>query len=158
MPAKNDAELHAFVMNDLEKIADEIGKYLVTQVQQTIDEEVYEAYLPKVYDRLYMDGGFIGSWINYAGRNGENEVIANVFSNPYLMEFNPEKYQHGSEYGGDRRFEMAEDIRYGKGYDWGFDMERDFWTPIEDFVEDGTEIDNTLEIGFKKRNIKFIRI
>jgi hypothetical protein len=158
MQAKNDAELHAFVMNDLEKIADEIGKYILTQVQQTIDEEVYEVYQPEIYDRLYMNGGFIGSWIHYAGRNGDSEVVANVFSNPYLMTLNEEKYQHGSEYGGDRRFEMSEDIRYGKSYDWGFEMERDFWTPLEEFVEEGSEIDKALEMGWKKRGIKFIRI
>jgi hypothetical protein len=155
--AKNDLELLALIMKDFLPITKDAGNYVLTQVQQTINEEVYDAYMPQKYERLGMNGGFIGSWTSEVGANGLNEIDATIFSDPFLMILNEEKFQHGSDWGGDRRAEMSEDIRYGKGYDFGFDMERDFWTPIQDFVDDGSEIDKAFEAGMSKRGIRFIK-
>jgi hypothetical protein len=155
---KNDIELLAMLMKDFEPITKETGNYVLTQVQQIIYDKVYDVYDPVVYERHEMDGGFVGSWIEETRKNGLNEIDSTIFSDPYLMLLDEENYIHGSPHWGDRRAEMSQNLRYGMHYDWGFNMRRDFWEPIEQFVQDGSEIDTAFEVGMSKRGIRFIKI
>ena len=154
--ARNDQELMALLMKDFLPVTKETGDNVLTQVQQSIDTNVYDVYMPTKYNRLYMSGGFIGRWINEAGQNGPNEIDSTVFSDPFMMEYNPSEFQHGNE-STDRRTEMSEDIRYGKGYDFGFNSERDFWTPIEEWISSG-ELDGVFETMMTRHGVQWIKI
>ena len=154
--ARNDQELMTLLMKDFLPITKETGDNVLTQVQQSIDTNVYDVYMPKHYNRLYMNGGFMGSWINEAGINGFNEIDSTIFSDPFMMEYNSEEFQHGNE-STDRRTEMSEDLIYGQGYDWGFNLERNFWEPIEEWIQSG-ELDSVFEAMMNRHGISWIKI
>jgi hypothetical protein len=153
---KNDEMLVAVVANDMKKIIEELSLYVLNQVRMSVIENVYNAYQPEYPNRHEMNGGFLGSWEKEGADTIRNIITSKIYSNPNAMILDEENYIHGSESGGDRRAGMPEYIQEGTGYDFDFNMPRDYWTPIAEMVKSG-ELDNILESAFTKFGIRYIK-
>lgn len=101
------------------KVAVEIlTKKIYRTLMDFIDEDIYGSYVPKVYQRTYEFRN--KAWDSYV-YDFSGEIAGFIVYNPEAMSYNPEKYQHGSEYS-DRRQSLAEILNRGEdwsGWDWG---------------------------------------
>jgi hypothetical protein len=154
--ARNDAELMLLLMQDFNQITKDTSDNILTQVEQSVETNVYEAYQPKKYQRIDGEGSFISSWISESLGYVPNEINYQVFSDPLKMAYNPENFQHGND-AVDRRGELAEDIAEGRGYDWPFYLHRDYWTPIVEWIESG-EVDSVFEAMMTRRGVQWTKI
>ena len=155
----NSSEMLLQVLGaDMVKVIDDVAKWIVMQIKISIMSNVYNYPPSEDYVRLAEDGGFLGAWEQEATTFAGNYISAKIGMNPDLMDYNPEEYQHGNS-GEDRRDRLDEYIAMGSGYDFGGNasMKRDYWSPIEQMVDDGS-LDETLEWAFRKNGISFLRV
>lgn len=136
-------ELQKALMNDLSDVVSDVSEHYLGVLKKNVDKEVYQNpdHKPSVYERT---GQFLDSWsLNFLPTVKENEFGIEIYSEPDLMVYNPEKAQHGSQFMvEDHREYMPEAILLGILWDfstdedtdwWRFPGTRDFWTPtIED--------------------------
>lgn len=165
----NDIQLQAVLLNDLSHIINEVAGRLLKNLQETIDDVVYDAGTPKKYDRNKMDGGLQGSFERLIARTSGLTVESKVEQNPISMKIDPENYIHGSNdwknHGDDIRDILAEIIISGRSGNFhvggkfgeGFWREpRDFWEPfIKELNKNGNKF---IEEAFKKRGIRYIKV
>lgn len=150
-------QLERALMRNLSDVVTKTTEHYLKVLKKNVDEEVYKnpQHVPSMYERT---GQFLESWIfDILPSTKNNEFGMEIYSNPELMTYNPEKSQHGSPYGDeDRREYMPEAILWGILWDystgededwWRFPDTRDFWTPT---IE---EIDRT----FNKKVIEFFK-
>jgi len=166
VPITNDIQLMAAISAEMTKVVDELTDWLLNQVRMSVEANVY-SYPEGEYERLRYDGGFIGAWgkevAKFAGKCIESMVEIDPLGALNLeeataMKYVPEKHQHGNSVGDDRREELAQLIESGAGYDIGGNAarSRDFWSPIEQLVNDGS-LDTVLENLFSKHGIQFTK-
>jgi len=160
MPAiTNDAMLINFLSKDFGKVIDDLGKWLVGQVKQSVISNVYMVgNEPVMYQRLENNGGFLGAWEKEATVFAGNYISAKVWMNPDKLTYNEELHQHTNLTGIERR-NLDELIMMGDGYDFGGNaaLRRDYWSEIQTLVESG-EMDSIFEFFMAKHGIKFERI
>jgi len=159
IPITNDIQLMAIFSAEMTAIVDELTDWLLNQVRMSIDTNVYSKYSQSPnYDRLGMEGGFIGAWEKEVATFAGKYINSKVDMNPLAMVLNAEKHQHGNLAGEDRRENMAEIIESGTEWDIGgaARIPRDFWSPIEQMVTDGS-LDVVLENLFGKHGIQFTK-
>jgi hypothetical protein len=136
MDIDNDMALEYILLNELDNIMKESSDEIVEEIKKNVEDIVYDPFDPVAYNRLGENGGFLGSWIKQ--KLGDMEYI--IYSEPSLMEYNPENFQHGSLYGdyiSDTRESLIDIIIRGKSgpyFDFGkephwWKQPRDFWTP-----------------------------
>ena len=157
--ARNDMELEMIVLLDMAKVVEDLSKWILYQITMSVKEEVY-GWDEGEYDRLEMDGGFLGAWKTFGTKLIEKYVEAKVGIDPWSMYYSSddEGNHHGNE-SVDRRRDLADYIREGTNYDGYEDgnaaaYPRDFWSPIEQMVLDGS-MDEALENIFRKYGISF---
>ena len=76
----------------------ETGNKITNIVKENVKAIVYDPFTSKVreYERLYEDGGFLGSWVYSTAVNPEGNYNVLVFSDPREIKLNQENFQHGS--------------------------------------------------------------
>jgi len=168
MPIYNDDMLNALLMLDLNSIIEEVTDKILQKLQESIEENVYDAYSnpDRQYNRNKYDGGLIGEFVPIPAKTVGNIITASIEETPELMimDLSEESPIHGSIYKGktwDKIREALADmiikgtsgIRFGEG-DWT--EPRDFWTPVIKMFDDGT-VRGMVDDAFTTRGIKFIR-
>ena len=166
VPITNDAQLIALFSAEMTAIVDEFSGQILEIIKESVRNTVYSETRGD-YERLEDNGGFLGAWgkevAKFAGKYVESLVGIDPLGLLRLqeataMKYVPEKHQHGNSAGDDRRANMAEFIATGTGYDFGGNaaMPRDFWSIIEQKVNDGS-FDAILESLFSKHGIQFTK-
>ena len=158
VPITNDFQLKAVFSAVMTTIVDELTDWLLNQVKMSVEANVYSYPEGSVYERLGNDGGFLGAWEKEVAKFASSYIESSVGINPLAMVLNAENHQHGNIAGEDRRAEMADLISTGTGYDFGGNaaIPRDFWSPIEQMVVDGS-LDTVVENLFDKHGIRFTK-
>ncbi len=141
MDIDNDVALESVLMNEINAVIDECSNEALEEIQKSIQDIVYDAHTPRVYERLGYDGGFIGSWIKEKLQEGAREATFSIYSDPMLME--SDYPHHQSIDGEDRTSMMVENILKGINWDWNYPdgsdewwkEPRDFWTPALQAIE-----------------------
>lgn len=153
------------MLKDLDGVILDIAILAKEIVVENVWAEVYNPFKPEMYERQGENGGFVASWdiVFEIPRGNKNAVAYRIFSNPELMEYNPNQESssgeytfamHGSPDGEqDRRSIMDVAIAEGKYWDYssknaqaafdafGEDIEwwknpRDYFTPsLKDLLE-----------------------
>jgi hypothetical protein len=145
------------MMKDFEGIIDRVADRVVMNiVRPFILENVYNAYSPVAYDRDHPGGNFMDSWEAGDIVISGNTIHSEISSNPMLMALDPENFVHGSEIYGDVRQFMSEYIQEGTHFNFDFSMARDYFTPIEEAVKDGS-IDAIVENEMSKLGIQWVK-
>jgi hypothetical protein len=144
--------------NDFVDVIENVADWLVKRIQESIMNNVYDVPEGDYYQRLGMNGGFLGAWEQEATQFVGNYVSVFVGMNPALMTYNADEHQHGNSVE-DRREFMDTLIASGDGYDFGGNaaMKRDYWTEIVRVVESG-ELDGILERFMTAKGIVWRRI
>ena len=158
VPITNDIQLMAIFSAEMTEIVNELTDWLLTQVQMSVEANVYSYPEGSMYERLGNDGGFLSAWEKEMAKFAASFIESSVGINPLSMVLNAERHQHGNLAGEDRRAEIAELISTGNGYDFGGNaaIPRDFWSPIEQLVNDGS-LDVVLENLFTKHGIRYTK-
>lgn len=169
IPITNDAMLLAVIGADLQDVVDDTATWLVTRIQDSIMEHVYqEPQSPNSsYKRLMWDGGLIGAWgkeaTEFVGKYITTTIAMLSDDFPKILdatrvEYNPDNLQHGNE-SVDRSADIAQYIIEGSNWDIGGNatMKRDFWSEIIAVVENG-ELDSQLERLMSLKGIVWQRI
>jgi len=158
VPITDDIQLMAVFSAEMAAIVDELTEWLLSQVRMSVEANVYSYPEGSMYERLGADGGFLGAWEKEVAKFASPYIESSVGINPLAMVLNAERHQHGNLSGEDRRAEMADLISTGRGYDFGGNaaIPRDFWSPIEQMVVDGS-LDVALENLFGKHGIQFTK-
>jgi hypothetical protein len=136
----NDMALEAVLMGELDVIMKESSDEIVEEIKKNIQEVVYNPFDPVAYDRLGENGGLLGSWLKLKTDDSIRNIEYTIYSEPSLMAYNPENFQHGSlyaDYISDVRESLIDIIINGKSgpyFDFGKEPHwwkepRDFWTP-----------------------------
>ena len=155
--ASNDAELTALLTNSFEDIINRVADRVIEEiVKPSVDENVYQAYLPRMYNRQGGMGGFLGAWEQETVSDGTGSIKTEIGVNPLSMVLDEEHYIHGSDLHGDVRSMLAEYIMSGLRYDFDFNMPRDFWTPIQTAINNGG-IDKIIEAEMTKKGINWTK-
>ena len=161
-PITNDAMLLLIIGEDLKVIIDELAKWLLEELQKSIEGVVYGAGNPSVYQRQRYDGGLIGSFLKKDTNRVASLIESGIEQDPTNMNVDPENYIHGSlDWEMDDVRELLTDWiiggdsgnRFGNGF-WR--APRDFWTPIESMISDG-RLDATFERLMTAHGIVFTR-
>lgn len=157
MLIKNDAMLLKTIGNDLVKVIDDVSKWILNQIEQSLISNVYN-YPEGDYERLEQNGGLLGAWEKEATQFIGNYITSEVGFDYTRLSYVPSLHQHGN-LSEDRRKIIPQLIEEGNGYDFGGNamMQRQFWYIIEESLTDGS-LDNVLENSFRKHGIVFQRI
>jgi len=162
VPIKSSEMLMQVIGDDMTEVVDDLINWLLEELQKSIEEVVYNAGTPTVYSRQRYDGGLIGSFLKKDTIRTMNVIESGIEQDPTTMNVDPDNYIHGSH-----DWEI-EDVRefitdwiiggdsgnlFGNGY-WR--APRDFWTPIENMVNDGS-LDNAFEMFMTKHGIQYIK-
>ena len=155
----NDEELMAEINYQFIIIIDAVADRVIKEIIiPSVQENVYDAYYPSQYThRDEKSGRFIDSWEQQTTTENMNNVTSEIAINPLLMDLDEENYIHGSSLYGDVREMLADYIRTGSNYNFGFDMPRDFWYPILLALNEGG-IDRIIESEMTKRGIVWIKV
>jgi hypothetical protein len=165
----NDDALQSVILRDLSDIIDEVADLLLTNLRDSIKENVYDKGSPTTYIRQGINGGLEGS---FNASNAEVlglAVQSAISQDPSLQEppmaYDPENFVHGSVVGGivsDVRDILAELIINGRNgsphvgdlFGEGFWREpRDFWQPfINELDKNGNQY---IEDAFRARGIQY---
>ena len=171
MPWLNDEETNAALLTDFAGIMYNVGEKLLLKIIESMEETVYGAGTPSWYPRLRMDGGLEYSFYHDKAVVSGQEINSDVLQDPMRMENDPDNYIHGSnDYkypkGSDNlvtdvREWLTEWIIEGKsgpkfGTDGFWNKPRDFWQPIEDYINSG-EADEIIEQIMNDMGIKWIK-
>lgn len=142
---------------DLADVIDNVATWLVDRIMDSIRDNVYNYPESEYYERLGLNGGFLGAWEHEAVEFIGNYISVMIGMNPQLMDYNPEKHQHGNSVE-DRREFMDTLIATGSEYDFGGNaaLKRDYWSEIVRIVESG-ELDNQLERFMSAKGIVWQR-
>ena len=167
MAIDNDIQLQMVILNDLNAIIDEVAGKLLKNLQDSIEEIVYDAGDPVWYERQKMNkpqGGIQGSFdTSTAVTMGDKYVEAWIEHDPMSMKLDELKSIHTSR-GNDVRSILA-DIIINGNYDdefyatdkYGFWREpRDFWEPfMKELNKNGNKF---IESAFRMRGIVYKKI
>lgn len=86
---------------------EEAGDVALNKLKDYIQTDVYNAYDPEVYQRTY---DLLNSWFFYIGNNmNRGDHFSTKFTLYYDADnttYEPELFQHGSYYGGDKRADI----------------------------------------------------
>ena len=160
IPITNDTQLLAAIKFDMTDVIENVADWLVKRIQESIMNNVYDVPEGDYYQRLGMNGGFLGAWEQEATQFVGNYLSVFVGMNPALMTYNADEHQHGNSVE-DRREYMDTYIAEGTtgSYDFGGNaaMKRDYWTEIVRVVESG-ELDGILEKFMTAKGIVWRRI
>jgi hypothetical protein len=169
MPIMNDQELNAIVLNDLNDIVDEIIRRIYDRDNQTtsnislldeMQDEVYNAGTPSFYQRQPFAESLMGSFDKEKTATIGQEIIGEIFQDYSRMSNKPDEYVHGShtkKFPPDVREFIAQMVIEGSSGPLfgtsGFWLDkRDFWSPIDNLVNNGG-LDKFIEEAFNKRGI-----
>ena len=157
LPASNDEALMLMIGADIQKIIDQLADWILGQITMSLLDNVYSFPEGRMYQRLEMDGGVLGSFTKEISDFAVNYVEAKVFSDPSRMIYDGGMHEHGNS-NTDRREEVLEDIEKGINYDFGSNASemRPFWQPILDLVDSG-ELNSVFEAMMSQSGINFIR-
>jgi len=159
MLIKNDAMLLKTIGNDLVKVIDDVSKWILNQIEQSLISNVYN-YPEGDYERLEQNGGLLGAWKKDATEFIGNYISVNVGFDPSLLAYVPSLHQHGS-LSEDRRQNMPQLIEEAPsdGYDFGgsASIRRPFWDVIEKSLSDGS-LDAALESAFTRHGFVWQRM
>ncbi len=156
----DDIQFMDIIGDVMTEVIDDVASWLLQKIQDTVQEEVYDAYPKgKMYKRLGKSGGFLGAWEKNTQKIVADYIESNIGFAPDRMIYDPEEHQHGSIVDGDRRKQMVDLIQSGSGYDFGGNAaeERPFWNLIEEVVQDGS-LDFEIERAMTKRGLSWERI
>lgn len=160
LPITNDAMLLKIIGNDFVDVIDNTADWLVKRIQESIMNNVYDVPEGDYYQRLGMNGGFLGAWEQEATQFVGNYISVFVGMNPALMTYNADEHQHGNSVE-DRREFMDTYIAEGTtgSYDFGGNatIKRDYWSEIIQVVESG-ELDSQLEKFMSMKGMVWQRI
>ena len=167
MAITNDKQLRMVILNDLNNIIDEVTGKLLKNLQESIQEHVYDAGTPAPvelggYERQKMNGGIQGSFETSTAVTMMGEFVeAWIEQDPMSMKLDMLRNIHGA-YG-----QVPEDVRtiladlIIDGTSWhrfgtGFWTEpRDFWEPfIQELDKNGNKF---IEEAFKSRGIIYTK-
>jgi hypothetical protein len=186
-PQKNihsDAEMDQFMLLLFDTVIDKVGKEIVKDIQEIIQQEVYDKGSPTVYDRQYKNHGFISAWSEISGRKN-GEIVTEVGFRPGILNISKSRFIHGSVYperqSGNRIYpagdwdirESLADIiikggtgekpRVGTYFDryippgtnpW-WKLPRDFWTPFLAMLDRG-EVDLLIKLELNRMGINLV--
>jgi hypothetical protein len=168
----NDA-LMARIRQDMLDVTRVSAEWLTDKVQESVQTNVYDAWEweedhPRTYERTYQ---FLNSWEPERTSITKDSVAYLIHSEPSKMFWNPDMYQHGSDYR-DRTENMDENIQEGKNYDffggaseddeYGEDTDeedtglaRDYWSDVVEYIDQDV-LDLKFAQGLTKLGLKFI--
>ena len=107
MMIDNDISLSNVIMKDLSDIIDEVSSLLLSDLRESIQENVYDAGIPQRYERQKLDGGLQGSFNDQLQSKIKGNVVENKISqDPSLMTHDPNNFIHGSNF-----WEQSDDVR-----------------------------------------------
>jgi len=158
IPITNDSMLLEVIGADLVLVINDVTDKILDNIKEVVLLNVYEEFpYHGDYVRLWDDGGFLGAWSKSIANFVGNEINAKVGYDWMSMDYNPDEHQHGNPYV-DRRENLAHDIEFGVGYDFGGNAwtRRPFWGVVERMVEDGS-FDAILESSMTAHGIVFMR-
>jgi len=160
IPITNDAMLLAIVGEDFKEVIENVATWLVDRIMDSIRDNVYDVPEGNYYQRLGLNGGFLGAWEHEAVEFVGNYVSTKIGMNPALMTWGKEEHQHGN-LNDDRREFMDQYIAEGTtgSYDFGGNaaLKRDYWSEIISIVESG-QLDSQLEKFMSMKGIVWQRI
>ena len=158
MPITNDIDLLRIIGGDFQEVIENVATWLVNRIMDSIRDNVYDVPEGDYYQRLGLNGGFLGAWEHEAVEFVGNYVSTTIGMNPSLMTWGKEEHQHGNTVD-DRREYLDSYIAEGSNYDFGGNaaMKRDYWSEIVQVVESG-ELDNQLERFMSLKGIVWQRI
>ena len=169
--ANNDILMNA-LESELTDVISMVSQNIVEIIQETIQEEVYDAYnfvRPEIktrYPRQGMNGGFIGSWAFRLDNPSKYNLSSTIESDPSSMVYDPKSYIHGGRKAGDRRDIMDALIQEGADvdqYDWyvnpgtpnylgdidnWWTRPRDYWNPTIDYLENQDGLHDAVLMAF----------
>ena len=162
----NDDLMTYALTKEMTSIIDSIMDKLLIELKKQIQEIVYNAYIPKVYDRQGEQGGLLGEWIKTSEKpviNG-NIISSGIEEMPDWMVVDSENFIHGSVglwVMDDIRELLTEIITEGKtgshfdfAQDLSFKEPRDFWQAFINLLDSG-KIEELIEEEFNSRNIVY---
>ena len=158
MEYKNNESLMNAIRKDVGIVIGKVSDYALSEVQNSVIENVYDVYEPLEYERLYdtvRSESFWGSWVNKKIEDTNSIISYSVYSDPELMGYNPDKYQHGNEET-DKRSELDAMIEESYGYDFlnKGEFPRDYWNPVIEQIDDDTFDFKTIQV-LKGLSIQF---
>ena len=145
---------------DMSIVLDNISDKYVEEMKKSVEMEVYNTpFLPKVYQRLGENGGFLGSWIKQRTKNLGLSLENTIFSDPDRIKFFPEEHIHGNFWEGNRASFLDRAIAEGTDYDFVVPEEytapgdnwwtrpRDYFSPVIAEIEYFLDEDVKKEFG-----------
>ena len=146
------AQLENILNGKCQEALDRTTDRVLDKLGEFIQNDVYESYSPTFYDRTF---DFKNSWEKTSAKLKGKIVEAEIFQNIKTLEFNSEKFQHGSnvwvEAWNDNENELAHIINDGAiGEAFGFPQlgARPFWN---DFIQNcKREFENIFQEELKK--------
>jgi hypothetical protein len=152
----SEAQLKQMMIAVLDDVMEEILSKLLDKLIANIDEIVYvgknEVYVSPNAQPTYQ---FRDSWTTLQTKDA-NEIKGRLYQEPLSMDFDPDRYIHGS-WLGDAREMLASYLFLGTdssvfGHGW-WEEPRDAWTPTMKLLEDGT-VDKWFVSACKKRGLQ----
>jgi hypothetical protein len=156
-PATNDFELTVMLGEVFKSVVSDVSDFILQQIQMSILSSVY-SYPEGQYERLGMDGGFLGAWTKDISDFAYSYIVSTIAMDATKMIYDSEKHQHGNSVE-DRRVEMDVDIAEGTNYDYGGNasIPRDYWTVIDQIVTDGS-LDKIVEDSMMAHGLNFVKV
>lgn len=160
----NDAQLNAAILNDFQGIIDKVAEDILQEVLDSIEDVVYGAGTPKVYERWGKNQGLLDIFYKTDAQIIGQSVQSNIDNDPSILKHEPDFFIHGSNYskkGDDVREVILDIITEGlSGYLFGpgwWQYPRDFFTPLINKIKRG-DLDHYLESEMSRRNIQWKKI
>ena len=178
-PQKNihsDIEMDKFMTDLFEDVINKVGQEIMKDLQEIIQDKVYDFATPKKYQRQYKKGGLYSAWYVPKAKPDGYEVETKLEHVPQTMKKHVSgDFIHGSDhwkYGDDIRNILADIIinggigtpHVGPYFDSTLEGEedtpwwklpRDFWTPFIKMLDKG-EVDLLIKIELNKMGIGFM--
>ena len=114
MDITNDTVLATVLNSIVYEVISIVSEKVLAQLKADIERDVYlfGGFPNKFY---YMGMGiptfqFEKSWKLDDIKQMAMTTVRNIFEDVYSMQYDPQNFLHGSEYGGDRRAELADDL------------------------------------------------
>ena len=138
MEIKNQVEFDRIFREVCTQVIDDVTGLALLKIKEIVKKKVYDAYMPTSYERLGENGGLLGAWVGGIDASG-GKIEGYVEHEPQMMDYVPEKLQHGNLAEGDMRDYIAMYIEQGDVH--GDAGARPFW---DFFVENvGTHLLDT---------------
>lgn len=139
MDFNNLEELYSDLENKRKIVLGKLGECAKELLNETIDEEVYNSYQPRYYQRRYKNGGY-----------GDENNIHIKFISPNYLKITNETLANGDEYG-----QRLDNIIEEGIYSWkNHPNERPVFDITKQKIEDSQILDGIVKREFKNLGFK----